>query len=90
MIGKFAKKATKAGGVAFNISSKALVVWPPTAATTGFDKVLEAAGTPAEVVVWKFPAPTEKGKKKKEIAKRENSAIEHKNQTIYQCQSTYS
>ena len=47
MIGKFAKKATKAGGVTFSISSKALVVWPPTAAITGFDKVLAPGRTPA-------------------------------------------
>lgn len=58
--GKFDKKATKAGGVASNISSNALIVWPPTAAITGFDKDLEAVGTPAAVVVWKFPAPTVK------------------------------
>lgn len=58
--GKFDKKATKAGGVASNISSNALIVWPPTAAIMGFDKALEAVGTPAAVVVWKFPAPTVK------------------------------
>lgn len=56
--GKLARNATNAGGVAFSISSKALVVPPPTIAATGFDKLLYAAGTPDEVVFGRVSIPT--------------------------------
>ena len=50
--GRFITKASKASGVAFNISSNALIVWLQIAAPRGVDKVLDAAGTPSMAAFW--------------------------------------
>lgn len=60
MAGKLAKNATNVGGVAFNISSNAFIVPPPPSATVGFDKLLNAAGTPDAVVLGRVSIPIHK------------------------------